>query len=82
MWKARGGDKKYNYPKVQLYCLMGTAGAYTDFHVDFGGECCCVVVLCVLLCFFNDCFGLHQEILIYMSILHMLTSFMWTLFLF
>jgi len=23
---------------VQLYCLMGTAGSYTDFHVDFGGS--------------------------------------------
>ena len=37
VWKARGGEHKYNYPKVQLYCLMGTGGAYTDFHVDFGG---------------------------------------------
>jgi hypothetical protein len=25
-------------PKVQYYCLMSTAQAYTDFHVDFGGE--------------------------------------------
>ena len=24
-------------PKVSLYCLMSPAGAYTDFHVDFGG---------------------------------------------
>lgn len=23
---------------VQLYCLMGTAGSYTDFHCDFGGS--------------------------------------------
>lgn len=23
---------------VQLYCLMGTAGSYTDFHADFGGS--------------------------------------------
>lgn len=25
------------YPKVQNYCLMSVEGAYTDFHVDFGG---------------------------------------------
>ncbi|CAO3629596.1 unnamed protein product [Cunninghamella blakesleeana] len=25
------------YPKVQLYCLMGTKDSYTDFHIDFGG---------------------------------------------
>ncbi|RYG48141.1 hypothetical protein EON67_07880, partial [archaeon] len=25
------------YPRVQLYCLMSAAGAWTDFHVDFGG---------------------------------------------
>jgi hypothetical protein len=24
-------------PAVQRYCLMSPAGAYTDFHVDFGG---------------------------------------------
>ncbi|KAL0859396.1 hypothetical protein ABMA27_010585 [Loxostege sticticalis] len=24
-------------PAVQKYCLMSPAGAYTDFHVDFGG---------------------------------------------
>ncbi|PRT54701.1 JmjC domain-containing histone demethylation protein 1 [Wickerhamiella sorbophila] len=24
-------------PKVKYYCLMGTAGCFTDFHVDFGG---------------------------------------------
>lgn len=23
---------------VQLYCLMGTAGSYTDWHADFGGS--------------------------------------------
>lgn len=28
---------KANYPKVQHYCLMGVAGSYTDFHIDFGG---------------------------------------------
>ena len=37
IWKAKGGDNVYNYPKVQLYCLMGTGGSYTDFHIDFGG---------------------------------------------
>lgn len=24
--------------QVQLYCLMGVRGAYTDWHVDFGGS--------------------------------------------
>ncbi|KJE91122.1 hypothetical protein CAOG_002306 [Capsaspora owczarzaki ATCC 30864] len=24
-------------PQVQLYCLMGVANSYTDFHIDFGG---------------------------------------------
>ncbi|ETW85621.1 hypothetical protein HETIRDRAFT_407575 [Heterobasidion irregulare TC 32-1] len=26
------------YPKVQLYCLMGVAGAWTDWHIDFAGS--------------------------------------------
>ncbi|KAI8875395.1 Clavaminate synthase-like protein [Backusella circina FSU 941] len=26
------------FPKVQLYCLMGTKDSYTDFHIDFGGS--------------------------------------------
>lgn len=30
--RARG-----DYPQVQRYCIMSMAGAYTDFHVDFGG---------------------------------------------
>mgnify|MGYP001047820319 CR=1 FL=1 len=25
-------------PKVQLYCLLGVAGCFTDFHIDFGGS--------------------------------------------
>lgn len=25
-------------PQVQLYCLMGVANSYTDFHIDFGGS--------------------------------------------
>jgi [histone H3]-dimethyl-L-lysine9 demethylase len=25
-------------PQVTKYCLMGVAGSYTDFHVDFGGS--------------------------------------------
>lgn len=25
-------------PKVERYCLMSVAGAYTDFHIDFGGS--------------------------------------------
>lgn len=24
-------------PRVQKYCLMSVANAYTDFHIDFGG---------------------------------------------
>ncbi|CDH58254.1 clavaminate synthase-like protein [Lichtheimia corymbifera JMRC:FSU:9682] len=30
--------KPNEYPKVQLYCLMGIKDSYTDFHVDFGGS--------------------------------------------
>ncbi|KAI8144840.1 hypothetical protein BJV82DRAFT_512736 [Fennellomyces sp. T-0311] len=30
--------KPVEYPKVQLYCLMGTENSYTDFHIDFGGS--------------------------------------------
>ena len=26
-----------SFPRVQKYVLSGMAGAYTDFHVDFGG---------------------------------------------
>ncbi len=25
-------------PQVQKYCLMGVQGAWTDFHIDFGGS--------------------------------------------
>uniref|UniRef100_A0A1B9FYQ8 [histone H3]-dimethyl-L-lysine(36) demethylase n=1 Tax=Kwoniella bestiolae CBS 10118 TaxID=1296100 RepID=A0A1B9FYQ8_9TREE len=36
------GDIKENakapYPKVQLYCLMGMKGAWTDWHVDFAAS--------------------------------------------
>ncbi|KAI8077607.1 hypothetical protein BDF21DRAFT_421388 [Thamnidium elegans] len=31
-------DHETEYPKVQLYCLMGTKDSYTDFHIDFGGS--------------------------------------------
>lgn len=31
-------DEEPEYPKVQLYCLMGTKDSYTDFHIDFGGS--------------------------------------------
>ncbi|WVQ77635.1 hypothetical protein IAR50_007323 [Cryptococcus sp. DSM 104548] len=27
-----------DYPKVQLYCLMGMKGAWTDWHVDFAAS--------------------------------------------
>ncbi|KAK8854559.1 hypothetical protein IAR55_003298 [Kwoniella newhampshirensis] len=29
---------KAPYPKVQLYCLMGMKGAWTDWHVDFAAS--------------------------------------------
>ncbi|KAK6540673.1 JmjC domain-containing histone demethylation protein 1 [Orbilia ellipsospora] len=31
-------DMRTTFPKVQLYCLMGVSGSYTDFHIDFGGS--------------------------------------------
>ncbi|KAK6340518.1 JmjC domain-containing histone demethylation protein 1 [Orbilia brochopaga] len=31
-------DMRSTFPKIQLYCLMGVAGSYTDFHIDFGGS--------------------------------------------
>ncbi|KAI8100122.1 uncharacterized protein BX664DRAFT_290676 [Halteromyces radiatus] len=36
MWPKDLRPKEY--PKVQLYCLMGTKDSYTDFHIDFGGS--------------------------------------------
>ncbi|KAI8340251.1 hypothetical protein BC941DRAFT_348809 [Chlamydoabsidia padenii] len=36
MWPEDLRPKEY--PKVQLYCLMGTKDSYTDFHIDFGGS--------------------------------------------
>ena len=27
-----------DYPRVQLYCLMGVEYSFTDFHIDFGGS--------------------------------------------
>ncbi|KAH8829714.1 JmjC domain-containing histone demethylation protein 1 [Flagelloscypha sp. PMI_526] len=30
--------KGSNYPKVQLYCLMGVESAWTDWHIDFAGS--------------------------------------------
>ncbi|CAG8518077.1 3369_t:CDS:2 [Dentiscutata erythropus] len=29
--------KAFEYPKVQLYCLMSIKDSFTDFHIDFGG---------------------------------------------
>lgn len=35
----RGPTARENsWPKVQRYCLMGVANAYTDFHVDFAAS--------------------------------------------
>lgn len=31
-------DEQEDRPKVELYCLMSVAGAYTDFHIDFAGS--------------------------------------------
>ena len=31
------GSGIHGRPKVQKYCLMSSAGSYTDFHLDFGG---------------------------------------------
>ncbi|OCH95214.1 Clavaminate synthase-like protein, partial [Obba rivulosa] len=37
-WPPTKKGKGQSYPKVQLYCLMGVAGAWTDWHVDFAGS--------------------------------------------
>eukprot|EP01119_Soliformovum_irregulare_P015148 TRINITY_DN4222_c0_g1_i1.p1 TRINITY_DN4222_c0_g1~~TRINITY_DN4222_c0_g1_i1.p1 ORF type:complete len:522 (-),score=114.71 TRINITY_DN4222_c0_g1_i1:148-1713(-) len=31
-------SESLSWPKVQNYCLMSVRGAYTDFHIDFGGS--------------------------------------------
>ncbi|KAJ3723511.1 jumonji protein [Lentinula guzmanii] len=37
-WPSTRKGKGHTYPKVQLYCLMGVQGAWTDWHVDFAGS--------------------------------------------
>ncbi|KAH9925328.1 uncharacterized protein B0H18DRAFT_1009704 [Fomitopsis serialis] len=37
-WPSTKRGRGNAYPKVQLYCLMGVAGAWTDWHVDFAGS--------------------------------------------
>nr|AUT12061.1 JSTF1 [Flammulina velutipes] len=37
-WPSTRKGKGHVYPKVQLYCLMGVASAWTDWHVDFAGS--------------------------------------------
>eukprot|EP00736_Rhodelphis_marinus_P008893 Rmarinus@m.97 len=37
-FKSPGTDGRVCWPQVQYYCLMSVAGAYTDFHIDFGGS--------------------------------------------
>ncbi|PCH38766.1 Clavaminate synthase-like protein [Wolfiporia cocos MD-104 SS10] len=37
-WPITKKGKGHAYPKVQLYCLMGVAGAWTDWHIDFAGS--------------------------------------------
>ncbi|TFY68072.1 hypothetical protein EVJ58_g1244 [Rhodofomes roseus] len=37
-WPSTKKGRGNAYPKVQLYCLMGVAGAWTDWHVDFAGS--------------------------------------------
>lgn len=40
LWTAAEQHEEFNVRCVQvlLYALMSPAGAYTDFHVDFGGS--------------------------------------------
>ncbi|TFK67874.1 Clavaminate synthase-like protein [Pluteus cervinus] len=37
-WPNAKKGKGHSYPKVQLYCLMGVATAWTDWHIDFAGS--------------------------------------------
>ncbi|KAJ4480470.1 jumonji protein [Lentinula edodes] len=37
-WPSTRKGKGHTYPKVQLYCLMGVQGAWTDWHIDFAGS--------------------------------------------
>ncbi|KII88859.1 hypothetical protein PLICRDRAFT_40504 [Plicaturopsis crispa FD-325 SS-3] len=37
-WPSTRRGKGHAYPKVQLYCLMGVASAWTDWHIDFAGS--------------------------------------------
>ncbi|KZS99328.1 JmjC domain-containing histone demethylation protein 1 [Sistotremastrum niveocremeum HHB9708] len=37
-WPSGKRGKGHAYPKVQLYCLMGVAQAWTDWHIDFAGS--------------------------------------------
>ncbi|TFK42857.1 jumonji superfamily protein [Crucibulum laeve] len=37
-WPSTRKGKGHVYPKVQLYCLMGVATAWTDWHIDFAGS--------------------------------------------
>ncbi|KAJ7771863.1 jumonji superfamily protein [Mycena metata] len=37
-WPSTRKGKGHAYPKVQLYCLMGVASAWTDWHIDFAGS--------------------------------------------
>ncbi|KAL0947243.1 hypothetical protein HGRIS_013364 [Hohenbuehelia grisea] len=37
-WPNTRKGKGHQYPKVQLYCLMGVANAWTDWHIDFAGS--------------------------------------------
>jgi len=37
-WPSTRKGKGHIYPKVQLYCLMGVANAWTDWHIDFAGS--------------------------------------------
>ncbi|EJF62505.1 Clavaminate synthase-like protein [Dichomitus squalens LYAD-421 SS1] len=37
-WPSTKRGRGHAYPKVQLYCLMGVGGAWTDWHVDFAGS--------------------------------------------
>lgn len=36
--EVKPGATSATYPKVQLYCLMGMKGSWTDWHVDFAAS--------------------------------------------
>ncbi|TCD67652.1 JmjC domain-containing histone demethylation protein 1 [Steccherinum ochraceum] len=37
-WPSSKKGRGHQFPKVQLYCLMGVTNAWTDWHIDFAGS--------------------------------------------